>query len=45
MFGNSVHRKVEWTGEARLSSLAGKPARMRILIADADLFAFRFGEE
>ena len=45
LFGNSVDYKVEWTSKTSLSDLAGRPIRMRILIKDADLFAFRFSEE
>lgn len=41
-FGDQVDRVVSWQGSADISSLAGKPVRMRIVMKDADLFAFQF---
>ena len=29
LFGDSVSKKVSWTGEARLESLSGEPVRLR----------------
>lgn len=42
LFGDSVERGVRWKGGADVSSLAGKPVRLRIELRDADLFAFQF---
>ena len=41
-FGDSVDKTVVWRGEAELSALAGKPARLLFELKDADLYAFRF---
>ena len=40
--GNEIDRVVRWKGGADVSSLAGKPVRMRLVLKDADLFSFRF---
>jgi len=42
--GDSLARTVEWKGDGGLSSLAGKPVRLRFALEDADLYSFRFGE-
>jgi hypothetical protein len=43
LFGNSTDYAVEWKSKAKLSDLAGKPIRLRFVLKDADLYAFRFG--
>ena len=43
LFGNSTDYTVEWKSKAKLSDLAGKPVRLRFVLKDADLYAFRFG--
>ena len=45
LFGNSTDHPVTWKSGAALSELAGKPIRVRFALKDADLYAFRFGEE
>ena len=40
LFGNSLSRPVDF--DAPLSALAGKTVRLRITLADADLYSFRF---
>jgi hypothetical protein len=42
VFGDSLERTVTWDGGKNLSVLAGQPVRLRFLLKDADLFAFRF---
>ncbi|MCC6858190.1 MAG: hypothetical protein IT158_06510 [Bryobacterales bacterium] len=44
IIGDQVARGVVWNGLADLSSLAGKPVRLRFLVKDADLFSLRFRE-
>ena len=43
-FGDSVEQEVRWDQGPDVSSLAGKPIRLRFLIKDADLFSFRFAQ-
>ena len=45
LFGNSTDYAVKWKSKAKLSDLAGKPVRLRFVLKDADLYAFRFGEK
>jgi hypothetical protein len=40
--GNELEREVRWKGEHDVSSLAGRSVRLRLLMKDADLYAFRF---
>jgi hypothetical protein len=44
IFGDSLDRTVTWRGSSELSSLNGKPVRLRVVMSDADLFSFRFGD-
>ncbi|HJN17668.1 MAG TPA: LamG-like jellyroll fold domain-containing protein [Armatimonadota bacterium] len=41
--GNEIEREVSWEGGADVSALAGRPARLRFVMKDADLYALRFG--
>lgn len=41
-FGDSVDHVVTWNGASDVSALAGKPVRLRIVLADADVYSFRF---
>ena len=43
LIGNEIERAVSWKG-GDLSKLAGKPVRLRFVMADADLYAMRFGD-
>jgi hypothetical protein len=45
LFGNSTDYAVEWTSKAKLAGLVGRPIRLRFVLRDADLFAFRFAQE
>lgn len=42
IYGDAVDHRVSWTGGEDLSRLAGQPVRLRFVMKDADLFAFRF---
>jgi len=42
MFGDSVARNVEWSGDAHLSALAGRPVRLLFELKDADLYSYQF---
>ena len=42
--GNEIERVVLWKNGSDVSSLAGQPVRLRFVLKDADLFAYRFGE-
>jgi len=42
LFGDEVAGTVRWEGDADLRALAGTPVRLRFVLKDADLFAFRF---
>ena len=41
-FGDTVDRTVTWKQGADVSSLAGKPVRLRFVLQDADLYAYQF---
>jgi len=40
--GNELDRKVTWKSGTDVSSLAGKPVRLRFSMKDADIFSFQF---
>jgi hypothetical protein len=42
--GNEIERAARWKAGADVSALAGKPVRLRVVLKDADLYAFRFGD-
>lgn len=42
IIGNELEKEVAWTGGADLRALAGRPVRLRIALADADLYSLRF---
>jgi hypothetical protein len=44
IFGDEIDGTVEWEGDGDMRSLAGQPVRLRFVLKDADLFAFRFQE-
>jgi hypothetical protein len=44
LFGNSVDQTISWDRGQDVSALAGKPIRLRFLLKDADLYAFRFAD-
>ena len=41
-FGDTLARAATWKGKSDVSSLAGKPVRLRFVMSDADLYSFRF---
>lgn len=44
IFGNKLDEAVPWNHTNDLSPLAPNPIRLRFLLSDCDLYAFRFGE-
>jgi hypothetical protein len=42
IFGDEISRTVRWNGSANVSSLSGRPIRIRFELAEADLFSFKF---
>lgn len=42
VFGDSIERVVRWNGGEQLTSLAGKPVRLRFVLLDADLYSLKF---
>jgi hypothetical protein len=44
IFGDELERPVGWKNGADVGKLAGKPVRLRFVLKDADVFAFRFEE-
>jgi hypothetical protein len=45
LIGNEIERDVSWQGGTDVSSLAGKPVRLRFVMTDADLYSYRFIED
>ena len=44
IIGDEIDRTVSWKGGPDVSSLAGKPVRLRFVMRDADLYSIRFVE-
>ena len=42
LFGDELDAMMTWKSSDDVSSLAGRPVRMRFVLKDADLFALRF---
>ncbi len=42
VYGDHIERAVTWKGNDELRDLAGTPVRLRVTLADADLYAIRF---
>ena len=42
MFADEIEGQVAWQGSGDVSGLAGKPVRLRFVLMDADLYAFKF---
>jgi len=42
VFGDELDRVVTWKGNSDLTSLAGRPVRLRFVMRDADLYAIQF---
>jgi len=45
IYGDHIARVVRWKGGSDLSSLAGKPMRLRFEMSDADLYSLRFRDQ
>lgn len=43
--GNEIKRVVHWKSGSNVSSLAGKPVRLRFVMRDAELFAYKFNDQ
>ncbi len=41
-FGDEIEGVIGWNAGTRVDDLAGQPVRLRFVIKDADLYAFRF---
>ena len=42
-FGDEIDGKASWNGGGDVSALAGKAVRLRFVLKDADIYAFKFG--
>jgi hypothetical protein len=44
IIGDTIARTVTWKNNADVSALAGRPVRLRFIMKDADIFAYRFSD-
>lgn len=44
IYGDEIDHPVAWKSDGNLSRLAGTPIRLRFVLKDADLYAFRFAD-
>ncbi len=44
LYGDAIAEPYPWTSGTDVSSLAGKPVRLRFVLKDADLYSYRFGD-
>jgi len=44
MFADEIEGPVAWQGGGDVSSLAGKPVRLRFRLNNADIYAFKFNQ-
>ena len=44
VIGNEIERPVYWNNSASLGQLSGRPIKLRFVLRDAHLYAFRFGK-
>ena len=44
LYGDAIEQPAPWADGSNLATLAGKTVRLRFVLRDADLFAFRFTE-
>ena len=42
IWGDDIERKVQWNDGADVGRLKGQPIRLRFVLKDADVYAFRF---
>ena len=45
VFGDAIQRTVTWNRGSDVSTLVGKPVRMRFVLKDADLYSFQFTDQ
>jgi hypothetical protein len=45
IFGDQLDRTVTWSGRGDVSNLADQPARMRLVLSDADVYSFQFANQ
>jgi len=45
LYGNTVDRTIAWQHGGDFSTLQGRAVRLRFVLSDADLYAYRFGGE
>ena len=45
IFGDEIEGVVRWADGGDVGALAGRPVRLRFVMKDADVFAFRFREK
>lgn len=43
LFGDTLDREISWLHGSDVSSLANRPVRLRFVLQDADVYAYRFG--
>ena len=44
IYGDQIDRKISWQSGEDVSSLEGRPVRLRFILKDADIFSFQFVE-
>ena len=44
LYGDTVARNALWQNDPDLTTLAGKPVRLRFVMRDADLYSIKFEE-
>ncbi len=44
IYGDSLDRTITWTGGGDVSSLSGKPVKLRFVLHDADLYSYKFND-
>jgi hypothetical protein len=42
LFGDTIERAIRWQQGSDVSTLAGRPVRLRFVLTDADVYAYRF---
>ena len=45
IYHNNLRKIVTWKGQADLSSLTGRPVRLRIQLRDSKLYALQFADK
>lgn len=42
IFGDVIDRQVSWSDQSKLSTIAGQPVRIRLVLQEADVYSFQF---